>query len=325
MQKKISVIIPVYNVEAYLKECLNSIVSQELHNIEIICVNDGSTDGSRSILEQYAAKDERISIINQQNSGAASARNNGLKKACGEYIFIPDSDDYLLTSNALSLLYTTASEQNLDVLSFDFTIVDKQEKEHHAKRKIGIVSDGKHFLQNGDSVVMPWSKFYKRTFLESINFCYDETIAYEDDEVFPRLYVNASRVSHINAVLYAYRQRPNSLMTQNITLKHFSSLATIIATYETLLQKEPDSGFRKYLKKQIAFYVIRYHFLLQNTTNLTEAADTYKRIIKNLSLSKLELLLINNEIAFMESQANLEHKLSHPLVYLLRKFRKIVF
>ncbi|MDD5159200.1 MAG: glycosyltransferase [Sulfuricurvum sp.] len=325
MQKKISVIIPVYNVEAYLKECLDSIVSQELHDIEIICVNDGSTDGSLSILEKYAADDKRIIIIDQKNQGLSGARNNGLKKAQGEYILFSDSDDYLLTSNTLSLLYTTASMQDLDILSFDFTIVGEQEKAHHVKRKIGILSNGKHFLQNGDSVVMAWCKLYKRAYLESIYFFYNETIIHEDDEAHPRLYVNASRVSHIDMLLYAYRQRANSIMTQKISLKHFSSLATIIATYETLLQKEPDSGFRKYLKKQIAFYVIRYHFLLQNTTNLTEAADTYKSIIKNLSLSKLELLLINNEIAFMESQANLEHKLSHPLVYLLRKFRKIVF
>jgi hypothetical protein len=172
---------------------------------------------------------------------------------------------------------------------------------------------------------MAWSKFYKRVYLESIHFFYDETIIHEDDEALPRLYINASRVSHIDTILYAYRQRANSIMTQKISLKHFSSLAVIIATYQTLLQKESDSGFRRYLKKQIAFYVIRYYFLLQDNNNLQEAAHIYNNITKNLPLSKLELLLVNNEIAFMQSQVNLEHKLSHPIVYLLRKLRKIVF
>jgi glycosyltransferase involved in cell wall biosynthesis len=102
---KVSVIIPVYNVEAYLRECLDSILAQDLSDIEIICVNDGSIDNSLSILQHYASQDERIIIISQENSGAASARNNGLKKARGEYIFIPDSDDYLLSTNALSFIH----------------------------------------------------------------------------------------------------------------------------------------------------------------------------------------------------------------------------
>ncbi len=325
MKKKISVILPVYNVEAYLEECLDSIISQDLQDIEIICVNDGSTDNSLKILQDYAINDKRIIILDQKNQGISGTRNNGLKKAQGEYIFFSDSDDYLLMPNALSLLYTTASLQDLDILSFDFTIVGEQEKEYHVKRKSGIVSDGKHFLQNGDSDVMAWCKLYKRDYLTSIHFFYNESIIHEDDEAHPRLYINASRTSHIRTVLYAYRQRANSIMTQKISLKHFSSLAVIISTYETLLQRESDNSFRKYLKKQIAFYAIRYYFLLQENNDLTEAADIYNNIKTNLPLSKLEMLLLTNEIAFMQSEINLEHKLSHPLVYLLRKLRKIVF
>jgi glycosyltransferase involved in cell wall biosynthesis len=128
-----------------LGECLDSIISQDLHDIEIICVNDGSTDNSLEILQRYAAADKRIIILNQENGGLGKTRNNGLKKAQGKYIFFPDSDDYLTSISVLSLLYTTASQLDLDILSFNFTIVGEKEKEHHTKRKIGIVSDGKHF------------------------------------------------------------------------------------------------------------------------------------------------------------------------------------
>lgn len=90
---KVSIIVPVYNVENYLRKCLDSLINQTLKNIEIICINDGSTDNSLSILEEYASKDERIIVINQENAGVSSARNRGLEIATGEYIAFVDADD----------------------------------------------------------------------------------------------------------------------------------------------------------------------------------------------------------------------------------------
>ena len=91
----VSVIIPVYNLEKYLKQCLESVVSQTLKDIEILCVNDGSTDSSLEILEEYASRDTRIRIINQENHGAGNARNTGLNIAAGEYLYFLDGDDYI--------------------------------------------------------------------------------------------------------------------------------------------------------------------------------------------------------------------------------------
>jgi glycosyltransferase involved in cell wall biosynthesis len=323
MQKKISVIIPVYNVEAYLGECLDSIISQDLHDIEIICVNDGSTDGSLSILERYAVKDERIIIINQQNSGVSCARNRGLERARGEYIFIPDSDDYLLTSNALSLLYITASEQDLDIVSFDFCTVGSEEKEYYSRHKTGIV-DGKNFLLNGETHVMVWCKFYKRAYLDSINFSYCSMI-HEDDEALPRLYVHAKRVLHLHDMLYAYRQRPNSIITQEISLLHFQGLKSIIETYNALLIKESDIHFRKYLNMQLYYSLFRfYNLLLMN--NLPGVMDMYTEMKTNLSYSKFELFLINNDERYIQyTDVSSHYKFRHPLIYILRKVRKIVF
>ena len=116
---KISIIIPVYNVEKYLRECLNSVVNQTMRDIEIICVNDGSTDGSLDILKEYAKKDDRIIVINQTNGFVESARNNGLKIAKGEYIQFVDSDDYL-ELNACETAYKYALLYNADVVVFGY-------------------------------------------------------------------------------------------------------------------------------------------------------------------------------------------------------------
>ena len=114
---KVSVIVPVYNVEPYLEECLRSLLGQTLTDIEIICVNDGSTDNSGKILEKYRQNDDRIIIAWQKNSGLSAARNRGLDIAKGKYIYFCDSDDYLQT-NALEYSYKLAEERGLEVLRF---------------------------------------------------------------------------------------------------------------------------------------------------------------------------------------------------------------
>ena len=105
MMHKISVIVPVYNVEQHLTRCIQSITNQSYSNLEIICINDGSSDGSAEILEQYAKKDGRIKVLSQKNLGAGSARNNGIKQAQGEFIAFLDSDDKYPTNDVLEALY----------------------------------------------------------------------------------------------------------------------------------------------------------------------------------------------------------------------------
>ena len=112
---KVSVIVPVYNVDKYLEECLDSIVNQTLNDIEIICVNDGSTDGSLKILEDYASKDDRIKIITQENGGLSVARNTGIDVAKGEYLSFVDSDDFI-GLEMFDKMYDQAHSQDLDIL-----------------------------------------------------------------------------------------------------------------------------------------------------------------------------------------------------------------
>ena len=115
---KVSVIIPVYNVRPYLEQCMDSVLQQTLDDIEVICIDDGSTDGSGEILDKYVQKDSRVKAVHQDNAGAAQARNTGLEKASGDYILFVDGDDYL-TENALETLYLRALEENADVCVCD--------------------------------------------------------------------------------------------------------------------------------------------------------------------------------------------------------------
>ncbi len=119
---KVSVIIPVYNTEKYLKECLDSVINQTFNDIEIICINDGSTDGSLNILTEYATIDSRIIVITQENKGVSEARNNGMEKAGGEYIMFLDSDDYLY-KQACEIAYNSATSNNADVGIFGHYIL----------------------------------------------------------------------------------------------------------------------------------------------------------------------------------------------------------
>lgn len=120
---KISIILPIYNVEKFLENSLKSVISQTIKEIEIICVNDGSADNSLKILKDFQQKDNRIILINQENLGSGIARNNGMKIATGEYIGFLDADDYLFDENALSSLYDKAKNSNSNMCGGNFKII----------------------------------------------------------------------------------------------------------------------------------------------------------------------------------------------------------
>ena len=137
LEKMVSIIIPIYNVEKYLQECIESVLQQSLQDIEIICVNDGSTDNSGVILEKFAETDKRILVINQENKGVSAARNTGLRCAKGKYIYFLDSDDYL-APDALELLSSDMDARNLDLLLFNAKVFG--EKGVEEKRVQGDIS-----------------------------------------------------------------------------------------------------------------------------------------------------------------------------------------
>lgn len=191
---KVSVIIPVYNVETYLCECLESVLNQPLTDIEIICVNDGSTDGSPAILEEYAAKDNRVKVINKPNSGYGHTMNVGMDAATGEYIGIVESDDYV-KQDMYETLCNIAAEQDLDLIKADFYRFTNE----GGKLSLQYNRLAEQFPGYYNKVLRPyndlilfrfimntWSGIYKRDFLNAHGIRHNETqgASFQDNGFF---------------------------------------------------------------------------------------------------------------------------------------------
>ncbi|WP_020589359.1 glycosyltransferase family 2 protein [Desulfobacter curvatus] len=183
---KVSILIPIYNAEAYLKECIQSVVTQTLEDIEIICINDGSTDNSAQIVKMFSKRDKRIKLINKENSGYGHTMNVGLSAATGEYIGIVESDDFA-SKDMFEALYGIAHEKNLDAVGSDCYLFRTDEIED--KKYLKIFSDSVygriiHPLEEKEILLWPyiWTSIYKKDFLEKNNLLFNETpgASYQD-------------------------------------------------------------------------------------------------------------------------------------------------
>lgn len=230
---KVSVIIPVYNTEKYLVDCLDSILNQSLLDIEIICVNDGSTDSSLEILKKKAKIDSRVSVYSQKNSGLSITRNNGLKAARGKYIYFMDSDD-LLEITALEKLYNYAEESNLEIVLFDGQGFLDEHLEGEAKNQnldyyqrkycyAGIYTGAKLFgnmVENDECRASACLQFFQRNFLEKNNLLFEEGILHEDNLFHFQCMMLAIRTGHFHEKLFKRRYREASIMTQKKIFEH---------------------------------------------------------------------------------------------------------
>ena len=215
---KVSVIIPIYNVEKYLIECLNSVSTQTLKDIEIICINDGSSDDSLLIVEAFAEIDNRFYIFNQKNMGAGAARNRGIEFATGDYIYFMDGDDYL-NENALEKAYTLAFRNNLDFIMFKISNFYDDTKEEffdnyytmpYLKRR---VKNGIFNYKNVSDIalelcVCPPGNLFKHSFINDIRF--PEGLLFEDNVFFTHAIFKAERIYFLDEFLYNRRKRFDS-------------------------------------------------------------------------------------------------------------------
>jgi len=206
---KLSVIIPVYNVELYLRQCLDSVFSQNVKDLEVICVNDGSTDGSGSILQEFKVLYSEIIIINKQNAGLPAARNSGFDVAKGEYIYYLDSDDYLLPGVLQKMLDFVVSKK-LDLAFFN-VLKEGVEPYFKISREITEVLTGIELYTANyriNAFFPPsavWMYLFKKAFLDKFNIRFKEGIEHEDEEYTPRAYFFAERVSYLNIPIQFHR------------------------------------------------------------------------------------------------------------------------
>lgn len=227
----ISIVVPVYNTSNYLSNCLDSLINQTYENLEIICVNDGSTDNSLDILKQYSNKDSRIKIINQSNQGVSQSRNNALKNIKGEYVLFVDSDDFI-DINTCEFAINKIKEKNVDVVlwtyvreykeksliknvfekdSIYFNEIDVYEKLY--RRIFGLYKEELMRPDHGDSIVPVWGKLYKSDIINDndIRFIDYKKVAAEDAIFNMRYFYYVKSAYYEKKYYYHYRKNDNSL------------------------------------------------------------------------------------------------------------------
>lgn len=228
----ISVIVPVYNTEQYLDDCITSVIRQSVAFDKIILVNDGSTDSSLEICKRYAEKYPNIFIISQENQGQGAARNIGLRYVDSEYVMFLDSDDYI-QSNAAEKIICHMSADKLDILYFDSYIKNELDIEitdnfyDRVHRVIEKVSTGReYFVDNYPKayVVQPCMVAFRTEFLKRENITFPEHMIFEDAVFSFKAMISAERVKYISDKLYVRRYRPNSTMTKQMTYKDYRDI-----------------------------------------------------------------------------------------------------
>lgn len=229
---KVSVIVPIYNVENYIRTCLNSLTQQTIKDIEIILVDDGSKDHSSEIAKEYAEKYDNITYYRKENGGLSDARNYGMQYAKGEYIAFLDSDDYI-DFHMYEKMYEKAKQDDSDLVECDFYwVYDKKKREDVGQLYVG----KKQMMEKAR--VMAWNKLYKRDMLEKANIQFPKSLQYEDIEFFYKLIPYINTVSFVKEPLVYYIQRKNSIAnTQN------EKTADIFTVFEHIFDYYQQLGY----------------------------------------------------------------------------------
>jgi len=231
----VSVIVPVYNAERYLRECLDSILQQDVPSFEVLCVDDGSTDGSADILREYAAKDKRIRIFTQENQGLPAARNHALEKVRGTYICFIDSDDTWATNQALATMVQAMEQDTLDVFYFDTEISYKDEASRQQRpqerglfakeREYGRFPRGEDLLAallpQRDWQCNVWLYCLRRAFIEAHHLRFPALYGCEDELFMFQALLLAGPARHLHQVLHRYRVHGASIMSQPPGMRFF--------------------------------------------------------------------------------------------------------
>lgn len=298
---KISVIVPVYNVEKYLCRCIDSILAQDYSNLEIILVNDGSTDQSGIICDEYARRFKKIKVIHKENGGNYSARNTGLNVATGDYVGFIDSDDYIC-NDMFSYLFKLMSEYDADVVSASYrvTTMENFDFKHNFKEKIDVVRgmDILPFYLKQDKIhsindYSVCSKLYRKQVFERIRF--------ESGELFEDVLINFNILSTINVyvktskVVYAYYQSSESVTRSKLSQRHLSAIDCVkkmMAINKDLSNKELTLLLNR--KLSMTYFSLLAKYVRYGTDNISLVSFLcveLRKSIKNILFSNVPLFV----------------------------------
>lgn len=273
---KTSVIIPVYNTQEYIGECLESLFNQTQKDIEIIAVDDGSTDNSLEILKSYQRKHDNLVVISQENKKLGGARNTGMEVAQGECIYFIDSDD-VIDKNTLEILYCKVMNYKLDIVSFDAETFgdlpdDKGRFRYYDRSDVGIDPDSVYsgfdfwnrFYLMHDPMITAWSFYFRKEFLDKYDIRFQENLFFEDGEFAVRVYLKAERMMYVPQKLYRRRIRQGSIMLSQFDLPHLKGILSntrLICRYinEDMHTYQEKRLFLKFWRSQFFKILRQWH------------------------------------------------------------------
>ena len=297
---EVSVVMPVYNVEKYLSESLDSILNQTFRDIEIICVNDGSSDNSLKILEDYQKNDSRIKIITQSNNGAASARNVGIEKSIGKYVYFMDSDD-ILELNALEELHALAENRNLDLvifklINFDDGTSNKYPNGYYEMKFLKEMVGENTFnykdigVRSFSIAVSPPGKLFKKDLISDIRF--PEGYIFEDNAFFTEAILKAKAVCFYDKHLYNRRVRSDSVMG-NRDIKQ----ADIIPVFNIMIDIVDRLNCLDEFKAYLLEYKLRTIMTRYNMVDDIYRKEFFKRIKNDFKTNEKDFDEVINEFS----------------------------
>lgn len=306
---KVTIIVPFHNVENYISECMDSLVNQTLKDIEIICINDASTDGSKYIVERYRNNDERIKILNTEKlSGQSYARNLGLDEAEGEYIGFVDSDDRV-ELDMFEKMYDMAKKDDTDITMCRALLFDDKEKNTYSNDYYGLKplenfkdrvfhpNDTKDEILNINVVL--WNKIYKNEFLKQINAKFQNGYIYEDLPFFFETYLKAQRVNILWENMYYYRQNRIYSTMQNSDKKVYDRIPMVELTYKIL----QTADFYKEKKLDIISWMIDdifHRYTLLEDKYYEDYYASMKKFFESFDLTEEEKLKLDTSYCYDE-------------------------
>lgn len=346
---KMSIIVPIYNAEKYLEYCLKSIEKQTLKNIEVLLINDGSTDRSKKICEKICKQDNRFKLINKDNSGVSDSRNIGIKQAKAEYIMFVDADDWI-EEKAAEISYNNIKKYKADICQFNyyFNSKDKETKREEFSQYIKEKNNNsyetlqcnvisytylkKNNIENFGRIRACWGKVFSKRFLEKNNLFFDISMTiHEDTEFLMRALKRMNKIIFVNEFLYHYRQNENSV-TKSFDAKKWDKNIKVLQKIDKYRESAIDKKIMNDCIDILAFELLtsylQYDIFNKNKKlkykerkeELKKVISTemYINILKNL---KLKELTKNQKIIYLLMKSNC-YILIYVLYYTKNKIKR---
>ena len=281
-EPKISIIVPVYKVEKYLKKCVDSILAQTYENLEVILVDDGSPDTCPAICDEFSKKDKRIKVIHKKNGGLSDARNAGLEIATGEYIGFVDSDDFI-SSEMYSVLLCNLLKSKADLAICNYVRVDEC-------GKVAVDLSMKETLKNrcfsrkefieellkpyGGYYVVAWNKLYKRKIFENIRFPYGKQ--HEDEFIIHHIVSKCEKIVFVEEELYYYLQREGSIMSNSFNVKFMDYGDALIDRYR-FTKKMKYNSWKDYCVNRLSYELEKWDMYSDNDIKIKEKYNDLRK------------------------------------------------